>query len=59
MGQSWLFAVDGLRVNGSACADMLSIGFMGAENGNIPIGGAVAVLAQGPVGLMAIAGATS
>jgi threonine dehydrogenase-like Zn-dependent dehydrogenase len=39
------------------CADMLSTGFMGAENGNIPIGGAVAVLAQGPVGLMATAGA--
>ena len=39
------------------CADMLSTGFMGAENGNIPIGGAVAVIAQGPVGLMATAGA--
>lgn len=39
------------------CADMLSTGFMGAENGNIPIGGTVAVLAQGPVGLMATAGA--
>ena len=39
------------------CCDMLSTGFMGAENGNIPIGGAVAVLAQGPVGLMATAGA--
>jgi isopropanol dehydrogenase (NADP+) len=39
------------------CADMLSTGFMGAENGNIPIGGSVAVLAQGPVGLMATAGA--
>lgn len=39
------------------CADMLSTGFMGAENGNIPMGGAVAVLAQGPVGLMATAGA--
>jgi threonine dehydrogenase-like Zn-dependent dehydrogenase len=36
---------------------MLSTGFMGAENGNIPMGGAVAVLAQGPVGLMATAGA--
>jgi len=30
---------------------------MGAENGNIPIGGTVAVLAQGPVGLMSTAGA--
>jgi threonine dehydrogenase-like Zn-dependent dehydrogenase len=39
------------------CADMLSTGFMGAEYGNIPIGGTVAVLAQGPVGLMATAGA--
>lgn len=39
------------------CADMLSTGFVGAEKGNIPIGGTVAVLAQGPVGLMATAGA--
>ncbi len=39
------------------CADMMSTGFMGAENGNIPIGGAVAVFAEGPVGLMATAGA--
>ncbi|MBO0835191.1 MAG: NAD(P)-dependent alcohol dehydrogenase [Actinobacteria bacterium] len=39
------------------CADMLSTGFMGAENGDIPIGGTVAVLAEGPVGLMATAGA--
>ncbi|GAA4835327.1 zinc-binding dehydrogenase [Saccharopolyspora rosea] len=39
------------------CADMLSTGFMGAEKGNIPIGGTVVVLAQGPVGLMATAGA--
>jgi threonine dehydrogenase-like Zn-dependent dehydrogenase len=39
------------------CADMLSTGFMGAENANIPIGGTVAVFAQGPVGLMATAGA--
>jgi threonine dehydrogenase-like Zn-dependent dehydrogenase len=36
---------------------MLSTGFMGAEHGNIPIGGTVAVLAQGPVGLMSTAGA--
>src|SRR5215471_19400071 len=39
------------------CADMLSTGFVGAEKGNIPIGGTVAVLAEGPVGLMATAGA--
>ncbi|MFL5625266.1 MAG: NAD(P)-dependent alcohol dehydrogenase, partial [Ktedonobacteraceae bacterium] len=39
------------------CADMLSTGFMGAENGDIPIGGTVAVFAQGPVGLMATVGA--
>ena len=39
------------------CADMLSTGFMAAENADIPIGGTVAVFALGPVGLMAIAGA--
>jgi threonine dehydrogenase-like Zn-dependent dehydrogenase len=39
------------------CCDMLSTGFMGAENANIPIGGVVCVFAQGPVGLMATAGA--
>ena len=39
------------------CADMLSTGFMGAENGQIPIGGTVAIFAQGPVGLMATVGA--
>ncbi|GAA3431731.1 NAD(P)-dependent alcohol dehydrogenase [Kutzneria kofuensis] len=39
------------------CADMFSTGFMGAEKGDIPIGGTVAVLAQGPVGLMATVGA--
>ena len=39
------------------CADMLSTGFMGAENGQVPVGGTVAVFAQGPVGLMATAGA--
>jgi threonine dehydrogenase-like Zn-dependent dehydrogenase len=39
------------------CADMLSTGFMGAENGNIPIGGTVAVFAEGPVGLTATVGA--
>jgi threonine dehydrogenase-like Zn-dependent dehydrogenase len=39
-----------------AC-DMMSTGFMGAENASIPIGGTVAVFAVGPVGLMAVAGA--
>lgn len=39
-----------------AC-DMMSTGFMGAEHANIPIGGTVAVFAQGPVGLMATVGA--
>jgi len=39
------------------CCDMLSTGFAGAEIGNIPIGGTVAVFALGPVGLMAVAGA--
>jgi len=39
------------------CADMLSTGFVAAEHGDIPIGGTVAVFAQGPVGLMATAGA--
>ncbi|HXG60059.1 MAG TPA: NAD(P)-dependent alcohol dehydrogenase [Planctomycetota bacterium] len=38
-------------------ADMLSTGFMAAEHGAIPLGGTVAVFAQGPVGLMATAGA--
>lgn len=38
-------------------ADMLSTGFAGAERGEIPIGGTVAVFAQGPVGLMATKGA--
>lgn len=37
--------------------DMMSTGFMGAEHARIPIGGTVAVFAQGPVGLMATAGA--
>ncbi len=39
------------------CCDMLSTGFMGAEHARIPIGGTVAVFAQGPVGLMATVGA--
>jgi isopropanol dehydrogenase (NADP+) len=49
---------DGVRDDMAVyCCDMLSTGFMGAENGHIPIGGTVAVLAQGPVGLMSTAGA--
>ncbi len=38
-------------------ADMMSTGFMGAENAFIPLGGSVAIFAQGPVGLMATVGA--
>lgn len=38
-------------------ADMISTGFMAAENARIPSGGTVAIFAQGPVGLMATAGA--
>jgi threonine dehydrogenase-like Zn-dependent dehydrogenase len=37
--------------------DMMSTGFMGAEHAAIPLGGSVAVVAQGPVGLMATVGA--
>jgi threonine dehydrogenase-like Zn-dependent dehydrogenase len=39
------------------CADMLSTGFMAAENADIPVGGTVCIFAQGPVGLMATVGA--
>lgn len=39
------------------CCDMLSTGFIAAENAAVPIGGTVAVFAQGPVGLMATVGA--
>ncbi len=39
------------------CADMMSTGFMGAENAHIPVGGTVAVFGEGPVGLMATAAA--
>lgn len=39
-----------------AC-DMLSTGFVGAENAAIPIGGTVAIYAQGAVGLSATIGA--
>lgn len=43
----------------AACyaTDMMSTGFRGAEAAQIPIGGTVAIFAQGPVGLMATAGA--
>jgi isopropanol dehydrogenase (NADP+) len=37
-------------------SDMMSTGLAGAERANIPIGGTVAVFAQGPVGLMATVG---
>lgn len=37
--------------------DMMSTGFAGAEHADIPIGGTVAVFAQGPVGLMSTVGA--
>ncbi|WP_287954280.1 NAD(P)-dependent alcohol dehydrogenase [Acidiplasma sp.] len=37
-------------------ADMMSTGFMGAENAHIPLGGDVAIFGGGPVGLMAVAG---
>jgi len=39
------------------CADMLSTGFMAAEHAAIPMGGSVAIFAEGPVGLMATVGA--
>lgn len=49
---------DGVTDEAAAyCCDMLSTGFMGAEHGNIPIGGTVAVFAEGPVGLMGTVGA--
>ena len=37
--------------------DMMSTGFMGAEHAAIPLGGSVAIFAQGPVGLMSTVGA--
>jgi threonine dehydrogenase-like Zn-dependent dehydrogenase len=37
--------------------DMMSTGFRAVENAALPMGGSVAVFAQGPVGLMATAGA--
>ena len=37
--------------------DMLSTGFVGAEYAAVPIGGTIAIFAQGPVGLSATIGA--
>jgi threonine dehydrogenase-like Zn-dependent dehydrogenase len=39
------------------CPDIMSTGFAGAENANIRIGDTVVVIAQGPIGLCATAGA--
>jgi threonine dehydrogenase-like Zn-dependent dehydrogenase len=39
------------------CPDIMSTGFSGAESGRIRIGDAVAIFAQGPIGLCATAGA--
>src|SRR5690606_32087265 len=39
------------------CPDIMSTGFAGAESGNIQIGDTVLVLALGPIGLCAVAGA--
>jgi threonine dehydrogenase-like Zn-dependent dehydrogenase len=39
------------------CCDMLSTGFIAAEQGDIPLGGSVAVFGEGPIGMMATVGA--
>jgi alcohol dehydrogenase len=39
------------------CPDIMSTGFAGAESGQVRIGDAVAVFAQGPIGLCATVGA--
>jgi threonine dehydrogenase-like Zn-dependent dehydrogenase len=39
------------------CPDIMSTGFSGAESGGVKIGDTVAVFAQGPIGLCAVAGA--
>jgi threonine dehydrogenase-like Zn-dependent dehydrogenase len=39
------------------CPDILSTGFSGAESGRLRIGDTVAIVAQGPIGLCATAGA--
>ena len=38
------------------CPDIMTTGFGGAESGKVRIGDAVAVFAQGPIGLCATAG---
>src|ERR1051325_1614390 len=40
------------------CPDIFSTGLAGAERGNVRVGDAVAVFAQGPIGLCATLGAT-
>lgn len=44
-------------VQGPMCPDIMSWGFSGAESGAVRVGDAVAVFAQGPIGLCATAGA--
>jgi alcohol dehydrogenase len=39
------------------CPDIMSTGFAGAQSGEVKVGDAVAVMAQGPIGLCATAGA--
>ncbi len=39
------------------CPDIFSTGLSGAESGNIKVGDAVAIFAQGPIGLCATLGA--
>ena len=39
------------------CPDIMSTGFAGAEGGSVRIGDTVAIFAQGPIGLCAMAGA--
>lgn len=39
------------------CPDIMSTGFGGAQSGEVKIGDAVAIMAQGPIGLCATAGA--
>ncbi len=49
---------DGLRDEDVVlCPDIFSTGLSGAESGNVRVGDAVAVFAQGPIGLCATAGA--
>ena len=39
------------------CPDIMSTGISGAESGGVRVGDAVAIFAQGPIGLCATAGA--